>query len=123
MIYEITPVPKPRQTRSDKWKQRDCVMRYRAFADQVRAMKITVDPGDEICFYLPMPKSWGIRKKAAMSHKPHTQTPDLDNLIKSLLDAIYGNDSHIWCLGRTEKRWAYEGSILIVKPKLGNIQL
>jgi len=35
--YKITPVPKPRQTRSDKWKQRPCVMRYRAFADEVRA--------------------------------------------------------------------------------------
>lgn len=32
--YIITPVPKPRQTQADKWKQRPAVMRYRAFADE-----------------------------------------------------------------------------------------
>ena len=36
MIYDITPCPKPRQTQSDKWKKRPPVLRYRAFADEVR---------------------------------------------------------------------------------------
>lgn len=31
-----TPVGKPRQTQRDKWAERDCVLRYRAWADRAR---------------------------------------------------------------------------------------
>jgi hypothetical protein len=38
-IANLKPVPKPRQTRSDKWKQRPCVMAYRTFADELRLQR------------------------------------------------------------------------------------
>jgi hypothetical protein len=38
--YIITPVGKPRMTRSDKWKQRPPVIRYRMFCDEARLHEI-----------------------------------------------------------------------------------
>lgn len=116
---EISPVAKPRQTRSDKWKQRPAVMAYRAFADKLRALakrkKLTLPAdGMDIYFYLPMPDSWSAKKKLKMNHTPHQQKPDLDNLVKALFDALCEDDCHIWRLSRVEKRWAKAGVINIL---------
>ena len=111
MIYQITPVPKPRMTQRDRWKKRHCVLRYRAFADQVRAANIQIhEHGEYIRFYLPMPRSWNKKKKQQMALTPHQQKPDIDNLIKALLDAVFDDDSHIHDI-RAKKMWAYKGAI------------
>lgn len=112
--YEITPVPKPRQTRSDKWKERPSVMRYRAFADECRLKKVHVpESGAHITFNMPMPKSWSKKKRLATVGRAHQSRPDVDNLAKSLLDALYADDSTVWDL-RITKRWAAVGSIEII---------
>lgn len=54
----------------------------------------------------------GPRKRAAMDGQPHQQKPDLDNLTKSLLDALFEDDSHIWD-ARTSKVWGETGMIII----------
>ncbi len=111
--YLITPVPKPRMTRSDKWKKRDCVVRYYAFKDEVQANKITLPESDyHVTFILPMPKSWSKKKKQEMNGKPHQQKPDKDNLEKALLDAIFDDDCKIWD-GRVTKLWGEVGKIVI----------
>lgn len=114
-IYPVTPVPKPRQTRSDKWKQRPAVMRYRAFCDEVRLLECAVpEDGAHVTFRMPMPKSWSKKKRAELLGQPHQQKPDVDNLTKALLDAVLKDDSGVWDI-RTTKRWANEGSITITK--------
>ena len=114
MIYRIVPVSKPRQTRSDKWKKRPCVMRYRAFADECRAANMKIpEAGASITFYIPMPKSWSEKKKIDMNGAPHQQRPDLDNLIKSVMDAVYAEDSVVWHYRELKKLWAYKGAIQI----------
>lgn len=113
MRYKITPVPAPRQVRSDRWKQRPSVLRYRAFRDHVKLLNIDVRVGSAITFYMPMSKSWSKKKKAKHDGQPHMSKPDLDNLIKALLDAVYKEDSQIWKLGQTKKIWAYTGAIEI----------
>lgn len=110
--YDIKPVPAPRQVRSDRWKKRPCVMRYRAFRDEVRLLEITVKNYDEIHFGIPMPKSWSAAKKAKMVHMPHKQKPDLDNILKSLLDACHKDDSHIHNI-YIAKQWSEKGYIEI----------
>ena len=113
MKYPIEPVAKPRQTRSDKWKKRPCVMKYRWFADLCRSYKVQVpEAGSHITFHLPMPSSWSEKRKKSMEGKPHQQTPDKDNLEKALLDAVYGNDCVVWD-SRVTKRWARNGAIEI----------
>lgn len=110
-VYDIVPVPKPRQTRSDKWKQRPPVMRYRAFADEVRLRGVEVkESGSHVVFVMPMPKSWSKVKHNQMVYAPHQQKPDVDNLCKALLDALFGDDSHIHDI-RISKIWGVRGEI------------
>ena len=108
--YAITPVPKPRQTRAERWKQRPCVMRYRQFADQVRLEGIAINDKSSITFALPMPKSWSKKKKAEMDGQPHRQKPDIDNLAKALMDAIFPDDSILSTLA-CRKIWSESGYI------------
>jgi Holliday junction resolvase RusA-like endonuclease len=117
LILAIDPVPKPRMTRADKWKQRPSVMRYRAFADEWR-LKVPRDydlNGCNIQFTIGMPKSWSKKKKREMEGEPHTQTPDLDNLLKAVCDAHMGDDSGIHTLGGLSKVWGQSGSILVTE--------
>lgn len=112
-IFNITPVPKPRQTQRDRWHKRPAVMRYRAFCDEVRMAGIALpDAGWHVTFVLPMPKSWSGKKRAQMTGKPHQQRPDRDNLEKALLDALFSEDCGIWD-GRTTKVWGEMGQIII----------
>jgi len=111
--YDIVPVSKPRQTQRDKWKKRDCVLRYRAFKDEVRLHRVQVPESQaHIIFVLPMPKSWSKKKRAEMAGKPHQAKPDKDNLEKALLDAVFEEDSQIWD-NRVSKFWGDEGAIII----------
>ena len=113
MRYEITPCPKPRQTRSDKWKQRPSVMRYRAFKDEIRLHGVTLPvAGWHVTFIMPMPRSWSESKKRVYDGMPHQQRPDKDNLEKALLDALFEDDSMVWD-GRVTKRWGRVGMIII----------
>jgi len=113
MIYDITPCTKPRQTRSDKWKKRPCVMRYRAFADECRAKGLKIEQSDQkITFYIPMPSSWSMKKRNELYLQPHQQTPDVDNLLKAVLDATHKQDCAVWSIW-AEKRWSYSGEIEI----------
>jgi Holliday junction resolvase RusA-like endonuclease len=114
MLYKVEPVSKPRQTQRDKWKPSKSALRYRAFADECRLRMKGVDlDGADITFYLPIPQSWSKRKKREMKGEPHRQKPDLDNLIKALGDALYGDDSCIASI-QARKVWATEGAISII---------
>ena len=47
-----------------------------------------------------------------MDGEPHKQTPDVDNLCKALLDAIYKNDSAVADI-RITKIWGRAGMIAV----------
>lgn len=113
MIYDITPVPKPRMTQRDKWVKRPPVLRYRAFAEECRLRGVTLpECGYHVTFVLPMPASWSTKKRAAMNGKPHQQKPDKDNLEKALLDAVFQDDCRVWD-GRVTKIWGQAGQIIV----------
>jgi len=115
MIYAIVPVPKPRQTQSDKWKQRPSVLKYRAFADECRLKMVGVELNkSHITFYMPMPKSWNQARRRDMLGMPHCQRPDLDNLLKSLMDALLPEDSHVHEI-HVRKLWDGLGAIEITE--------
>jgi hypothetical protein len=114
-IHYITPVSKPRQTRSDVWKKRPAVLRYRAFADECRAAGIELRDGDTIIFGLPMPKSWSGLKRHTMSGAPHKQKPDLDNLLKALMDAVMPEDCGLWCLNGVSKFWVQGPGHIVIQ--------
>lgn len=110
--YYIIPMGKPRMTRRDKWKKRPCVVAYHAFKDQCRAQDMIIPVPCKITFNMPMPSSWSQKKKAQMDGQPHLQKPDIDNLVKAVLDAVLEEDSHVWSIS-AEKRWSYMPSIVI----------
>jgi Holliday junction resolvase RusA-like endonuclease len=115
-IYDITPIPKPRMTRRDRWKVRPCVARYRAFCDECRLKEVWFKPsGARIIFVMPMPKSWSKTKRATLRSRPHEQRPDLDNLCKSLFEAVYSDDSVIWDIS-IQKVWGEKGQIRVINP-------
>ena len=100
-------------TRSDAWKKRPAVLRYWAFCDELRLLyKKEVPSSLALTFNMPMPKSWSKKKRLEMQGKPHQAKPDIDNLIKSFLDALCEDDSYVYRI-RGEKYWADEGSISV----------
>lgn len=111
-VYPITPVPAPRMTRRDRWAKRPCVLRYWAFRDEVRLRKVVLPDRCRVVFVLPMPKSWSKLQKFIADGMPHRLTPDIDNLCKALLDAVFASDAHIHTL-HAEKLWGERGEIRI----------
>jgi Holliday junction resolvase RusA-like endonuclease len=103
-------------TRRDKWAKRPCVLRYRAFKDQVRLRRVELPQPCRVIFWVAMPKSWSESKQRAHVGKPHQQTPDLDNLLKGLGDAVLTEDKHIWNI-HAEKRWGRRGAIQVDEMK------
>jgi Holliday junction resolvase RusA-like endonuclease len=114
-------------TKSDRWKinpnhidprkrQRPAVTRYFDFKNKVvkecnkvgYVMKNHID----VVFFLPMPDSWSTKKKELYNGKPHKSRPDIDNIVKGLMDAVKKEDGDVWSV-KAEKRYAYKGSILI----------
>ncbi|MEM7016059.1 MAG: RusA family crossover junction endodeoxyribonuclease [Pseudomonadota bacterium] len=113
--FSITPVPKPRMTQRDKWltPARPAVAAYRGYCDEITMRHVSLPySGAHVTFNMPMPVSWTQRKREQMKHQPHQQTPDVDNLLKALLDAVFGQDSVIWDI-RATKVWSECGSITI----------
>ena len=70
-------------------------------------------------FNFKKPKSWSKKKKAEADW--HTSKPDMDNLEKSVLDALngiaYKDDSQV-CKVTKEKKWAEEDAIFISVKRL-----
>lgn len=115
IVIPVAPVPKPRMTRSDAWKQRPPVLRYFQFKDDLQAqIKGDLDPRFTVQFFVAMPKSWSDKKKAAMMGKPHQQKPDVDNYLKSLMDALCKDDSYVYDT-RAIKRWSDTGYIILTE--------
>lgn len=59
-----------------------------------------------------MPKSWSAKKRIQMEGQPHQQRPDIDNYIKSFLDALCEDDSYVYAV-RAEKYWGRQASISV----------
>jgi Holliday junction resolvase RusA-like endonuclease len=92
-------------TQRDKWKGRPCVLHYFAFRDEVQYRKVEIPIPSRITFFMPMPKSWSGRQKERMDGHPHEHRPDIDNLLRALLDSVFGEDNIVWSVW-PEKRWS-----------------
>lgn len=128
-LFDVIPMGKPRMTQRDrmytnpnhkdpKKRQRKAVTEYLEFKNRIQAcaQELNYQMGDtiDVLFLIPMPKSWSQKKRLQMEKMPHKQTPDVDNLTKALMDALNKDDSNVWKTN-VEKRWAFNGSIIIFK--------
>lgn len=127
--FDVTPVPAPRMTKSDKWKtnpnhkdplkrQRACVAEYFSYRDRLRfkakAIGYEIAEQLEIVFFVPMPQSWSEKKKARMTGHACRVKPDNDNYLKAFRDALSQNDGNIWH-DDAMKIYSYAGGILVYK--------
>ena len=63
------------------------------------------DEGAIIRFFLPMPKSWRKPEREANINGLHRKKPDLDNLLKAMLDSLFTEDKTISHLSEVSKYW------------------
>ena len=118
--WDVTPVPKPRMTQRDKWLSppRKPVAQYRSYKKCLQAFslrdKYVVTNPLSLIFVIPMPASWSKKKRLSMIGQPHTDKPDLDNLIKAFKDSLCENDSHIHTYDQMSKVWGTSGVVVIV---------
>lgn len=110
--YAITAVAKPRMTQRDQWAKRPAVARYWTYKAKLKAIVATLPEHAHIVFVFPMPASWSGKKCAAHHMQKHTSRPDVDNLHKGLLDALYVEDSFVWD-ARVTKVWGPAGAIYV----------
>jgi Holliday junction resolvase RusA-like endonuclease len=126
-LFDVIPIGAPRLTQSDKWKtnpdhpdpnkrQRKAVTQYFAFKNtilsQAAQLKFEMGKTLDALYLIPMPHSWSEKKKKRMNGLPCEVQPDTDNITKAIKDTLRKNDSDIW-YEKAEKRWAYNGSIII----------
>lgn len=114
IIFNIAPIPKPRMTRSDKWKKRPIITRYYNWCNAIRAIasvnKFILPPVLNIEFHIPFPKSYSKKKKETLLNKPHQIRPDLDNLVKAFCDALTDEDGYVYEI-HAKKVWGNTGRI------------
>lgn len=73
-------------------------------------------------FYMPIPQSWSKKQREAAlnSHAMHTKKPDIDNLIKSVCDALnciaYIDDSQIVSIEATKQYSSNPGTEIEIQP-------
>ena len=109
--YPIRPMGKPRITAQTKFSGN--ARRYYAWRDQARLLNIEVPPaGSLVAFIMKMPEEWPIEKKRENVWQLHERTPDIDNMVKALLDACYADDRRVSTL-LPIKVWGYEGEIRV----------
>lgn len=69
-----------------------------------------------LMFVLSFPKSYSNKKKQSLVNKGHTNLPDLDNLIKNVLDRgdgiLWKNDKTVYEIN-AKKVWSNEPAIVI----------
>ncbi len=126
-LFDVIPTGAPRMTQSDKWKtnpnhpdplkrQRKSVAQYFAFKQslklQANLMQFELKNALDALYLIPMPNTWSNKKKERMNGLPCEVQPDTDNITKAVKDTLRKNDSDIW-YEKAEKRWAYNGSIII----------
>lgn len=114
MLIHLNPRPKPRMVQSDKWRKRPVVQKYWEYKDALRKEYPHELPESlYLSFAIQMPKSWTKRKKEQLRHKPHQQKPDVDNLVKAVMDCLSDEDSGVYKV-HAQKYWADEGSVQIL---------
>lgn len=109
----ITPMGAVRMTQRSLWKD-PAAKKYldwkRSVAWLAKIAAFQFETGDHLLFKLPITRM----KNPQQPGEPHTQKPDLDNLIKALFDALHKDDAPIYEIS-ARKEWAKIGCIEVWK--------
>lgn len=117
--FNLIPIGKPRMTQRDKWLNppRPAVVNYRLAKHGIqwyaREQNFVLPEIINVTFVFPVTNSWSNKKKNAMLGQPHRQKPDLDNVLKFLLDSLMEDGDEKVHTINARKVWGPEGKILI----------
>jgi Holliday junction resolvase RusA-like endonuclease len=78
----------------------------------------------DMTFFVPIPKSWSKKKKAAKVGKYCDNNADLDNYEKAILDSLNGHyfvDDRQIVEQASRKIYAEQGSIHIIIKEIGDV--
>lgn len=116
MVFYTKPVPKPRMTRSDAWRKRDCVLNYYSFKDEIKlqARNYVLPDSFRVVFGVPFPRSYGRKKRLELVGKPHQTKPDVDNYTKAIMDVLRDDDSGVWHVD-AKKIWTDGGGFIDIQ--------
>ena len=100
-------------TQRDRWARRPCVLRYYEYKDKIvdaipwehddKSVKIRTVKST---FFFKPPKSWSRKKmREILADGLHRQKPDIDNLLKGVLDSLVADDSSVCCI-KADKLWS-----------------
>ena len=103
--------------------------KYQAWKDSLRwvfraalaekgilASKVDMNVIEMIEFYLPIPKGSKKAKKTEYAERigePHMLKPDIDNMLKAVMDGLMKDDKAVHTVGKMRKVWAEKGSIVM----------
>lgn len=112
--------PKPRMTRSDKWKKRPVVVSYHNYKDALKAELQKINYKQEnilaATFFYEMPQSWSKKKKDDWFLKEYNTKPDVDNSIKAFLDGQDIEDKFVYAVC-VMQLWHHKSFIRIYIPR------
>ena len=118
LVVNMVGHGKPRMTQCDKWKKRRCIIDYFAWADKLRLAAITqgftLSNEFSVQFHFVPPKSFSKKKQMKMFGTPHNQKPDLDNMIKAIMDVLRPGDDQLIYSVAASKYWSPLNSIVIM---------
>ena len=114
---DVRGIGKPRMTRSDSWKRRECVLRYWEYKDTLvmGCLKENYVIGDRVSieFVFRVPESMSRKKgEELLKAGKHQVKPDLDNLVKGVLDSLKERDQEVYYI-EASKRWGEEDKIIM----------
>ena len=116
MVYDCKALGKPRMTRRDAWAKRPCVLRFWDYKDHIvaEAKKQNFVLADSflVKVHFKLPDSYSKKKKTALLGHPHQVKPDIDNILKGLMDILKEKDQTVYKV-TAEKTWAHENYIEI----------
>ena len=120
-LLDIVPVAasRPRVTRFATFYSKSYTKYRNEIKELVEAVRFVKMEGPiemEIIFNMPIPKSTSKKKALLLDGEPHLKKPDIDNLIKGVMDAIngvaYHDDSQVYNL-RSTKVYSSKPNIVV----------
>ena len=111
MEFDIRPCPAPRWSpKRDKWKPSPQVKKYKAFRDFIYYQSRSVPEAKQV-FKVNM--RFTFAKKKIPEDLAHRSTPDIDNLVKAVLDSLYPDgDQAIWSI-EAKKIWGEKDEVWV----------
>ena len=118
MVIDIEPMTYRRMTYRGKWQEKN--KKYHEYMKEVQdhadEVGFVLASSVEINFIIPVRKSWSKKKQKEMLGLPQQVAPDLDNLVKAVIDALCYkrcNDSFVHTI-KARKRWGKKGRITVI---------